>query len=193
MIQLSVNEIFERVNQKYSGSKRLTHILGVAELAKELAIKFNLDENKAYIAGLLHDYYKYETTEEMLEVINDKIVEEKFKTAPQLYHAYASSVAANIEFGIRDEEILNAIKYHVYGRKNMTLMEKILVISDFAESSRPYPRCKEVRQILEDGHFDLAMYLCIKYTIESVLTSGNTPLDEQYEILEQLQELVKEN
>ena len=193
MIQLSVNEILEKVKAKYNNSKRLTHILGVAELAKELAIKFNLDSNKAYIAGLLHDFYKYESTLVMLEIINDKEVEEKFKNAPQIYHAYASSKAAEQEFGILDEEILNAIKYHVYGRLNMTLMEKILVISDFAESSREYPRCKEVRKILDAGDFDLAMYLCIKYTIEAVLNSGNTPLEEQYLILEELKELVKEN
>ena len=193
MTQLSVNEILERVNAKYAGSKRLIHILGVADLAKELAIKFGLSGEKAYIAGLLHDYYKYESTEVMLRIIDDEEVMNKFSEAPQIYHAYASSKAAEDEFNIKDEEILNAIKYHVYGRVDMTLMEKILVISDFAESSREYPKCKEVRRILDSGEFDLAMYLCIKYTVEAVLASGNTPLEEQYIILEQLRKLVEEN
>lgn len=193
MIQLSVNEILEKVKEKYAGSKRLVHILGVADLAKELANKFGLNEEKAYIAGLLHDYYKYESVEVMLEIIDDEEVMKKFSEAPQIYHAYASSKAAEVEFHIEDREILDAIKYHVYGRVDMTLMEKILVISDFAESSREYPRCKEVRKILDNGEFDLAMYLCIKYTIEAVLASGNTPLEEQYEILEQLRKFVKEN
>lgn len=188
MNQLSVNEILDKVTLKYANSKRLTHILGVARLAKELASKFNLDEEKAYIAGLLHDYYKYEPISEMLELINDEEITLKFKEAPQIYHAYASSVAASKFFNISDEEILNAIKYHVYGRVNMTLFEKILVVSDFAEDSREYARCKEVRSILDEGNFDLAMYLCIKYTIEAVLDKGDKPLDEQYEILKQLEE-----
>ena len=144
MIQLSVNQIEELVKEKYQNSKRLTHILGVARLAKELAIKFGLDSEKAYVAGLLHDYIKYETKEEMIEIINDEMIVEKFKNAPQIYHAYASSVVAKTKFNILDEEILDAIKYHVYGRLNMSLFEKILVISDFAEDSRTYPRCKEV-------------------------------------------------
>lgn len=190
MTQLSVREIEERVRKKYANSKRLIHILGVARLAKELAIKFNLDSEKAYVAGLLHDYYKYEPISEMLELINDKVVEEKFKNAPQIYHAYASSVAANKFFNINDDEILNAIRYHVYGRIDMTLLEKILVISDFAEDSREYPNCKEVRKVLDSGNFDLAMYLCIKYTIEAVLDKGDTPLEEQYEILKQLEERI---
>ena len=190
MTQLSVNEIELRVREKYANSKRLTHILGVARLAKELAKRFNLDENKAYIAGLLHDYCKYESVEEMIKIINDIEVINKFKDAPQIYHAYASSVVAEDEFKITDQEILNGIKYHVYGRVNMSLFEKIIVISDFAEDSREYARCKEVRKILDEGNFNLAMYLCIKYTIESVLAKGDTPLAEQYEILRELEETI---
>ena len=188
MNQLSVNEIEAKVKEKYRNSKRLNHILKVAKLAKELAHKFGLNADKAYVAGLLHDYYKYESVTEMLELINDQEIELRFKEAPQIYHAYASSAAASKFFNINDEEILNAIKYHVYGRVDMTLFEKILVISDFAEDSREYDRCKEVRKVLDSGHFDLAMYLCIKYTIESVLEKGGKPMPDQYEILKQLEE-----
>ena len=105
MTQLSVNEIESKVREKYGNSKRLTHILGVAQLAKRLALIFNLDENKAYVAGLLHDYYKYEPISEMVELINDEQIVEKFKSAPQIYHAYASCVAAKEEFNITDSEI----------------------------------------------------------------------------------------
>lgn len=187
MIQLSVNEIENAVKEKYQNSKRLEHILGVARLAKELAIKFNLNPEKAYIAGLLHDYCKYETIEEMINIIADEQIILKFKDAPQIYHAYASSVMAREKFMINDLEILDAIKYHVYGRLNMSLFEKILVIADFAEDSRTYDRCKEVRKILDEGNFDLAMYLCIKYTIDAVIAKGGKPMSEQYEILKQLE------
>ena len=186
MTQLSVKKIEEAVYSKYQNSKRLNHILGVAKLAKELAIKCNIDSEKAYIAGLLHDYIKYEPISQMLEIIKDEEIIEKFKDAPQIYHAYASSVVAKEEFNINDEEILNAIKYHVYGRLNMTLLEKILVVSDFAEDSREYARCKEVRKILDEGNFDLALYLSIKYTIETVIAKGDNPMEEQYKILKQL-------
>ena len=70
----------------------------------------------------------------------------------------------------------------------LNLFEKIIVISDFAEDSREYPACKEVRKILDAGDFDLAMYLCIKYTIEAVLQKGGKIMPEQYEILKQLEE-----
>ena len=188
MSQLSVKTIEEAVYSKYQNSKRLDHILGVAKLAKELAIKFNINAEKAYVAGLLHDYIKYEPISQMLEIIDDQEIIDKFKNAPQIYHAYASSVVAKTEFLIEDEEILNAIKYHVYGRLNKTLLEKILVVSDFAEDSREYARCKEVRKILDGGDFDLALRLSIEYTIESVLFKGDKPMDEQYQILSQLKD-----
>ena len=186
-MQLSVNEIELAVKEKYANSKRLTHILGVAKLASSLADKFSLNKKKAYVAGLLHDWCKYESIDEMLLIINNTAIEEKFKGAPQIYHAYASAVVAEEKFLIKDEEILNAIRYHVYGRVNMSLFEKILVISDFCEDSREYERCIETRKVLDSGNFDLAMYMCIKYTIEAVLAKGDKPLSEQYEILKQLE------
>ena len=39
-------------------SKRFHHSLGCAETAQKLAKLFNLDENKAYLAGLIHDCAK---------------------------------------------------------------------------------------------------------------------------------------
>lgn len=190
MNPLLVEEIEAKVREKYQNNKRLTHILGVARLAKELAHKFALDEDKAYVAGLLHDYIKYESVPEMVAMIDDEEIVQKFKTAPEIYHAYASKAMAIKIFNIKDEEILNAICYHVYGRKQMTLLEKILVVSDYAEDSRPYPSCKMVRRILDNGDFNLAIFLCLKYTINNLVKNGKTPIPEEYEILDELRKEV---
>ena len=188
MTQLSVNEIEKLVFDKFSNSKRLIHIMGVARLAKSLAHKFGLDEDKAYITGLLHDFCKYESVSDMHKIIGDEAIIKKFELAPQIYHAYAASAWVKDKLYILDEEILNGIKYHVYGRVGMSLFEKIIVLSDYCEDSREYPTCKEVRKILDEGNFDLAMYLCIKYTIEAVLAKGDIPLAEQYDILKELEQ-----
>lgn len=191
MNQLSVNQIEKLVFDKFSNSKRLVHILGVARLAKTLAHKYNLDEEKAYIVGLLHDFCKYESIDEMKKIINDEEIIMKFESAPQIYHAYAASAWVKDNLGILDQEILDGIKYHVYGRVGMSLFEKIIVLSDYCEDSREYESCKSVRKILDEGNFDLAMYLCIKYTIEAVVSKGDIPLDEQYEILAELEKNVR--
>lgn len=188
MNHLSVNDIETIVFKKFENSKRLVHIIGVANLAKKLAHQYGLDEEKAYIVGLLHDFCKYESISDMKKIIDDENIIKKFENAPQIYHAYAASKWVEKNLGISDEEILNGIKYHVYGRLGMSLFEKIIVISDFAEDSREYAACKEVRRILDKGDFDLAIYLCIKYTIDAVVAKGDVPLAEQYDILRELKE-----
>ena len=190
MNQLSVKQIEDLVLEKFANSKRLVHILGVAKLAKRLAIEFNLDAEKAYIVGLLHDFCKYESIDEMKKIIDDEEIIKKFENAPQIYHAYAASAWVRKNLNILDNEILDGIKYHVFGRVNMTLFEKIIVLSDECEDSREYSTCKEVRKILDSGNFDLAMYLCIKYTIEAVLANGDIPLSEQYDILKELEKKI---
>ena len=74
MNQLSVKDIEKLVFDKFGNSKRYIHILGVARLAKELANKFGLDEEKAYVTGLLHDFCKYETIDEMKEHLENLII-----------------------------------------------------------------------------------------------------------------------
>ena len=75
------------------------------------------------------------------------------------------------------------------------LISPIILVTRFSlkiigDISREYARCKEVRKILDEGNFDLAMYLCIKYTIEAVLAKGDMPLAEQYEILNELNQKI---
>ena len=60
-------------------------------------------------------------------------------------------MAAEKEFNIEDEDILNAIKYHTIGRENMSLLEKIVYIGDAVEEGRNYPCVDEIRaEVLKD-------------------------------------------
>ena len=49
---------------------RYEHSLMVADEAKKLAKKYNLDEDKAYVAGLVHDIAKEFTHEENTLLVN---------------------------------------------------------------------------------------------------------------------------
>ena len=50
--------------------ERYIHSLGTAECAVELAVKFGLDSEKAYIAGLLHDCAKCFSKEKLKQIID---------------------------------------------------------------------------------------------------------------------------
>jgi predicted HD superfamily hydrolase involved in NAD metabolism len=87
---------------------RLRHILGVEQMAGELAMCHNVDVAKAQMAGLMHDLAKYFKPPILLEMARaeglelDSVVE----TVPHLLHADVSALVARNEFGVQDEDIL---------------------------------------------------------------------------------------
>lgn len=172
------------LNEKYKNENqdRLKHILGVAKMAKKLAIIYGADPNKAEIAGLMHDYYKYESIDEMKKHINPSDIEEIAKSNV-LYHSYASANAYYELIG-NDEDIYNAIRYHVFGRVNASLLEEIILISDYTEENRVYPDCIKCREILfKDGLYEAIYYSTLK-TIEHLEKKGIIPHKDQFKVLD---------
>ena len=55
--KLNLNEIKDWLKENLN-DERYRHTLGVADCAKELALKFGVNPDKAYLAGLLHDCAK---------------------------------------------------------------------------------------------------------------------------------------
>lgn len=180
-----VEKAYEAVVKKYGSdlnNKRLKHILGVAKLAKELAIRYNIDPSKAQICALMHDYYKYESYEEMASFLTPE-EEKECENCKVLYHSYASSKALTSVLGIYDEEMISAVKYHVFGHPNMTKLEEIILIADYTEENREYEACKKCRKILLSGAFNTAIYESTKLTIEFLLRDNKKPHPMQYEVL----------
>ena len=93
--------------------ERFEHSLGVADTALELAERFNLDKDKAYAAGLLHDCAKCLSNDELLNIIKTHLtVEECEMINPKTYHAPVGAYVAKNTFGITDKEILSSIRWH---------------------------------------------------------------------------------
>ena len=51
-------------------------------------------------------------------------------------HAKVGADLCAEKYGIVDEEIANAVRYHTTGRPAMTLLEKIIFIADYLEPNR---------------------------------------------------------
>lgn len=66
-----------------------------------MAQNYNLDKEKAYTAGLLHDCAKCFTTEKLLEIIKGNLdVEESEMLNYKTLHAPVSAYIAEKEFGV---------------------------------------------------------------------------------------------
>ena len=148
---------------KMLSPKRFNHSVNVADLAEDLAKHYGLDSEKAKIAGLLHDICKEMPIEE-----NEKLVSESDKSricSPKILHGFSGSEYIKSKLGITDKEILNAVKYHTVGRKNMTNFEKIISISDYTSPERKWGDVSATRKL---AYEDLDLALLKKFSTEII-------------------------
>ena len=163
---------FKNVLKERLTEKRYIHSLNVAESAKELARIYGADEEKAYTAGLIHDSCKDISAGMQLSFLlgnKVKLTEIEINT-PKLYHAISGELFARKEFGIEDEEILDAIRYHTTGRANMSLLEKVVFIADFISAERDYNGVDVMRQKAAKS-LDEAIVEGLSFTIKDLIDS----------------------
>ena len=126
MSALNISD-YKKIIRERMGDYRFSHSVNVAKEAKKLAKHYGADENKAEIAGILHDITK--------EI-----------HAPKLWHGMSGSIVVRDELGIDDEDILNAIRYHTTGRAGMSLLEKVIFTADFTSEERTYSGVATMRK-----------------------------------------------
>ena len=153
--------------------KRYQHSLGTAECAKELAKHFGQNEEKAYIAGLLHDCAKCFSDEKLLEIIDKYLddVDSDERSNKKTLHAPGSYYIAKTVFGLEDAEMLSAIRWHTLGKMDMTDLEKIIFLADKIElrtRSEDY-RKKITKDLYSENGLNKAILECYKETIKSLV------------------------
>ncbi|QWG28263.1 HD domain-containing protein [Bacillus mycoides] len=120
---------------KYNKEVIYKHSIRVANEAREIAKIFYEDEEKAAIAGCLHDISAIFPNEERIAVAEKfgiEILQEE-REFPMIIHQKLSRVIAKEIFKIEDEEVLNAISCHTTLRKHATKMDLVLFVSDKLE------------------------------------------------------------
>jgi len=166
-------DILQRL-KKMMSEKRYIHTIGVAKEAIKLADMYGEDAEKAYIAALLHDIAKEMPNSSklaMAKAVGIKL-DEELEKIPTLLHGYLGAQIAKTDFGIDDEYVLDAIRYHTTGRANMTLLEKIIYLADIIEPNREiYEGLPQIRQKAFDN-LDEAVYEGIIDSISYVNRKG---------------------
>ena len=164
----SIDEIKNKLKLCLS-EERYNHSIGTMEMAVELAKRFRCDEEKAEIAGLLHDCAKCLPNEELEKYIDS--FEECEKISPKTWHAPVGAVMAKQTWGVTDEEILSAIRLHTIGKKGMSDFEKIIFIADKIEKRTREVKFREKieKTLNKTNSLDAALLKSFKITIKSLL------------------------
>lgn len=141
----------ERV-RPYMSEKRYQHTLGVERCVRKLAsIYLPEEEESLAAAALLHDISKELPYEEHLRLIREMGIElsDAQLRSPDILHAISAAAVIRRDFTEwAEDRILRAISYHTVGNRNMTLFDKLLLISDYIEEGRTYASCVAVREEL---------------------------------------------
>lgn len=116
--------------------KRYLHSVSVAKVCKDLAGAHHLNEDDAYVIGLLHDICKCWSAEKSEAWM--KCFEKKHLREPKaIWHGYLSDHYLKRVFKIKEKHILKAVHYHVKGECSDPYAQ-IVYIADKCEPLRGY-------------------------------------------------------
>ena len=153
--------------KNYLTPERFNHTLGVAQTAVRNCCLAGVDELTALTAAALHDCAKY------LNKDSKELQGFDFPAdvPPPVVHQFSGAYVAQHTFGITDEAILNAIKYHTSGRPNMTDLEKLIFLSDMLEPSRTFKGVQTLRKIFKED-LNACMLAALAVQLEYLKSTG---------------------
>lgn len=146
--------------------KRYEHTLGVAYTSASLAMVYDEDISKAFLAGLLHDNAKCLSDEKLLKKCkkNNLEVSDAEIRMPYLLHAKLGAYYASQKYGASND-VAMAVAYHTTGRPDMSMLEKIVYVADYIEPTRN--KAKRLAQIRKTAfeNIDMCVYMIANDTI----------------------------
>ncbi len=162
--RFELSELRREIKNSFS-EKRAKHVFGCEETAAKLARIYNADEYSVRLAALLHDITKEKNNAEQLKLCEkyDIIISNAELCEKELLHAVTGAAVAADVYMV-NEAVRDAIRYHTTGRADMTILEKIIYISDCIEPTRCFDGVEEIRDMAEHD-LDEAMRLALDRSI----------------------------
>lgn len=126
--------------------KRRAHSVRVALTAATKALTLKIPEDKAIEAALFHDCAK--NLPENSPLLEGFEPPKTWGEVPgSVVHQFAGAYVVERTFGVTDEEVLNAIRYHTSARPAMSGLEKLIFLADMVEEGRAYEGVDTLRRL----------------------------------------------
>lgn len=152
---------------------RFRHCRDVSQTAVRLAERWDADIEKARLAGILHDCARNLKGEELLKTSRQfgMIPSPLELLQPALIHAPLGAIIAERRFGISEPQVLQAIRRHTTGAPQMTLLDKVIYLSDCIEPGRNFSGVRKIRDMAVEN-LDAAVLLAYEHSILFVVANG---------------------
>lgn len=159
-----------RANLKPS---RYEHVMSVAQYAADLSHHHGIDAYDAYVAALAHDCTKYmddRAQQDYFEKHGIALTPDE-RECPKIWHQISGAHFAKTVFGIRNDDIINAVRYHTTGRAGMSKLEKLICLADSIEPRRDYAGVEKMRDTAAHD-LNAALLLSFDRLIEYIKERG---------------------
>lgn len=148
-------ELIDKIQEymkAHMDEKRYEHSQRVAETAIKLCNRYGENPEAGYLAGLSHDMCKQLSDKEIKKLAKKdglpiSLIE---KEKPSLLHGRAAAsllddvffsksfMANDTEVYAKKEQILEAVRWHTFGKDGLSALAKIIYIADKIEPGRSY-------------------------------------------------------
>jgi predicted HD superfamily hydrolase involved in NAD metabolism len=169
------------ITQQTPDAVTLAHEQRTATLARELAVLHGVDPDRAELAALVHDIAAHHAPPQLAALaMQFRIpVSDAEALQPALLHGPVGAEILRREYGVRDDELLDAVRTHVVGSPVMGPLAKILYLADKLESGRDR-LTHALEAVRDEARQDLDGALLDLYTAQIVdLAAQGQPIDER--------------
>lgn len=150
--------------KSFEKPSRWQHSVRVAVMCAQNAQRAGLGERDAVTMAALHDVSK--------NLPADSPLLSGFVPPPNVpspvMHQYSGAYVAQNHFGVNDERLLSAIRFHTSGRPGMTKPEMLLFLCDMLEEGRSFPGVEKLRAL-----FKVDLVRCMYAALEHQLNYLN--------------------
>ena len=154
-------------------ASRYRHSLGVSQTAEQLARIYGVDQNEAAVAGLLHDWDKSLTGDELKRKakklkLADKEVREH---ATGVLHSWTAAATLRDEFPELSDSVLRAISRHTCGAVGMSDLDMVVFVADIIEPGRDFPDIEGLRAAVGEVCLEELFYRTYKANFMYLLSA----------------------
>ena len=168
---------------------RYEHSLRTAKMARELCERFSLDGQLGFLAGVSHDLCKQFSDEALIALAKKDgfAISELEAQKPSLLHGRAAAELIQERFDVTDESVLDAVRWHTFGRRGLCPLGRVVFVADKLEPGRKGVTCERRKELLKLD-FNALVINIIEDNIAYLNSTGKITAPETLEMLEELRE-----
>jgi len=166
--------------------ERIAHVKACETAATELSERWDVDKDDAREAAILHDITKkLDFNDNICIILNGGLEVKKYnKKSAKLLHSISAAILAKEDFGVSDT-VADAIKAHTTGSAGMSMLDKIIYIADYIESTRDFPGVEQMRQMAFND-INRALIMGLEMVVNDLKSRNITPDEATYNALSDL-------